>query len=75
VDLGRVAPAREPAALADELMDGLLAGEASVETRAVIHDALAHPAIRRATLDDPVTAPDVAKVAALVLGSPEFQRK
>jgi hypothetical protein len=76
VDLGRVAPARgEPAALADELIDGLLAGEASVETRAVIHDALAHPAIRRATLDDPVTAPDVAKVAALVLGSPEFQRK
>jgi uncharacterized protein (DUF1800 family) len=75
VDLGRVAPAREPAALADELMDGLLAGEASAETRAVIHDALAHPAIRRATLDDPVTAPDVGTVAALVLGSPEFQRK
>jgi hypothetical protein len=76
VDLGRIAAGGgEPGALADALIDGLLAGEASAETRAVIHDALAHPAIRRATLDDPVTAPDVAKVAALVLGSPEFQRK
>jgi uncharacterized protein (DUF1800 family) len=76
IDLGRVAPAAgEPTALADALIDGLLAGEASAETRAVIHDALAHPAIRRAILDDPVTAPDVAKVAALVLGSPEFQRR
>jgi uncharacterized protein (DUF1800 family) len=76
VDLGRLAPAAgEPVALADELIEGLLAGEVSAETRAVIHDALANPAVRRATLDDPVTAPDVAKLAALVLGSPEFQRR
>jgi uncharacterized protein (DUF1800 family) len=77
VDLGRfAAPAGgDPTTLADGLIDTLLAGEASAETRAVIQDALAHPAIRRATLDDPVTAPDVAKVVALVLGAPEFQRK
>jgi hypothetical protein len=31
--------------------------------------------VARAALDDPVTAPDVAKVAALVVGSPEFQRR
>jgi uncharacterized protein (DUF1800 family) len=76
VDLARVVPAGgEPGALADGLIDGLLGGQVSGETREVIHDALAAPAVRRATLDDPVTAPDVAKVAALVLGSPEFQRK
>jgi hypothetical protein len=64
-----------PGAIADRLVERLLGGEISAESRAVIHDALGAPSVLRATLDDPVAAPDVAKIAALVLGSPEFQRR
>ena len=62
-------------AIADRLIERLLGGDLSAESRAVIQDALAQPAVLRATLDDPLTAPDVGKIAALVLGSPEFQRR
>ncbi|MBI4010712.1 MAG: DUF1800 domain-containing protein [Candidatus Rokubacteria bacterium] len=62
-------------AIAERLVERLLGGEVSAESRAVIHDALGQPAVLRATLDDPVSAPDVAKITALVLGSPEFQRR
>lgn len=64
-----------PGAIADRLVERLLGGEISAESRAVIQDALGAPSVLRATLDDPVAAPDVAKIAALVLGSPEFQRR
>lgn len=64
-----------PGAIADRLVERLLGGEISAESRAVIHDALGQPSVLRATLDDPVAAPDVAKITALVLGSPEFQRR
>jgi uncharacterized protein (DUF1800 family) len=65
----------DAAGIADLLIERLLGGDLSAESRAVIQEALAQPAVMRATLDDPVTAPDVAKIAALVLGSPEFQRR
>jgi uncharacterized protein (DUF1800 family) len=65
----------DAAELADRLIAGLLGGDASAETRAVLSEALGQPTVRRAALDDPVVSPDVAKVAALVLGAPEFQRR
>jgi len=76
VDLGGVlAGAGSAAEVADRLIGRLLGGEVSPETRAVIEEALAQPTVLRAALDDPVVTPDVAKIAALVLGSPEFQRR
>ena len=76
VDLGGLLAGADGATdVADRLIERLLGGEVSGETRAVIHDALGHPVVLRAALDDPVVAPDVAKIAALVLGSPEFQRR
>ncbi len=76
VALERLAPEDlEASGLADALVEQWLGGDVSAETRAVLREALAQPAVRRATLDDPLPAPDVATVAALVLGSPEFQRK
>jgi uncharacterized protein (DUF1800 family) len=76
VDLaGLVDGGAGPAELADRLVERLLGDDVSVETRAVMREALAQPAVLRAALDDPVVAPDVAKIAALVLGSPEFQRR
>jgi uncharacterized protein (DUF1800 family) len=76
VDLAAVlSEGGEPAAIVDRLVDRLLGGEISAESRAVIADALEHASVRRATLDDPVATPDLAKIAALVLGSPEFQRR
>ncbi len=70
-----VPPATPPDAVASRLIDALLGEAMSAESRAVLRETLATPAVRRATLDDPVAAPDLAKIAALVLGSPEFQRR
>jgi hypothetical protein len=59
----------------------LLQGQARPETRAVLAAQLDNPEIIRATLDDrkaagrPGANTDVDKLAALVLGSPEFQRR
>ncbi len=76
VDLDRVLPASAtPEAAVERLVETLVGGELSAESRAVLEEALAQPAVRRAALDDPVSAPDLATIAALVLGSPEFQRR
>jgi uncharacterized protein (DUF1800 family) len=54
----------------------LVAGQTSAETRAVLAAQLTNPAITRLSPDDRGPAnTDVAKLAALVLGSPEFQRR
>ncbi len=45
------------------------------ETREILQRQLADPQITRATSDDRTVNPDVEKIAALVLGSPEFQRR
>ena len=79
VDLGRslgeVDRAR-PAAVLDRLVAVVLHGEASSRTRQVLGAQLDSPEIVRATADDrgPRNT-DVEKLAALVLGSPEFQRR
>ena len=70
------ADARTPDAVLDRLLAALVAGQASTETRAVLAAQLTSPQITRLSPDDRGPAnTDVAKLAALVLGSPEFQRR
>ncbi len=67
---------RRPEVVLERLLAGLLHGRAGNETRAVLTEQLGLPEITRLSADDrgPVNT-DVAKLAALVLGSPEFQRR
>jgi len=67
---------REPDAVLERLLATLLHGRASSATRDVLSAQLAAPVITRLTADDRGPADTgVAKLAALVLGSPEFQRR
>ena len=79
VDLPRVvagADRGQPAQVLDRLLVAVLHGEASPETRAVLSAQLESPEITRVTPYDRVAKDtDVEKLAALVLGSPEFQRR
>jgi len=78
VDLGALvagADRRQPAAVLDRLL-ATLVGRPTPETRAVLAEQLTNPQITRLTPDDRASADtDVAKLAALVIGSPEFQRR
>ena len=66
----------EPAPVLDRLLAAVLRGEASPATRAVLEAQLESPEITRVTADDRVAKDtDVEKLLALVLGSPEFQRR
>ena len=66
----------QPAQVLDRLLAVLLHGEASAQTRAVLAAQLESPEITRTTAYDRVAKDtDVEKLAALVLGSPEFQRR
>ncbi|PYM91684.1 MAG: DUF1800 domain-containing protein [Candidatus Rokuibacteriota bacterium] len=65
-----------PTVVLDRLLAAILTNQASPETRAVLVKHLADPQITRLTADDRGPAnTDVAKLAALVIGSPEFQRR
>src|SRR5215831_15402845 len=79
VDLARAVGAadrRWPERVLDMLLASVLHGQATPETRAVLAAQLDNPEIIRATADDRGPAnTDVEKLAALVLGSPEFQRR
>ncbi|MBI1894569.1 MAG: DUF1800 family protein, partial [Candidatus Rokubacteria bacterium] len=78
VDLGRFLDGvdrRSPSKVLERLLAGLLHDQVSPETRETLRRQLTDPEITRATLDDRMTNPDVEKIAALVLGSPEFQRR
>jgi uncharacterized protein (DUF1800 family) len=77
LDLSPIAVDRAaPEATLDRLLLSLLHGEASDQTRSVLTAQLASPEIRRQTSDDRGPADtDVEKLAALVIGSPEFQRR
>ena len=79
VDLGRLiagADRHQPDVVLDALLNALLHGQASPQTRAVLSAQLGLPEITRLTADDRGPAnTDVAKLTALVLGSPEFQRR
>jgi uncharacterized protein (DUF1800 family) len=79
VDLSRAvgsADRRKPEQVLDALLRSVLHGQATAETRSVLVAQLDDPEITRATRDDRGPAnTDVEKLAALVLGSPEFQRR
>jgi uncharacterized protein (DUF1800 family) len=79
VDLSRAVGAadrRKPEQVLDVLLRAVLQGQLSSQARSVLAAQLDEPEITRATRDDrgPADA-DVEKLAALVLGSPEFQRR
>jgi uncharacterized protein (DUF1800 family) len=79
VDLSRAvgsADRRKPGQVLDALLRSVLHGQATSQTRSVLAAQLDDPEITRATRDDRGPAnTDVEKLAALVLGSPEFQRR
>jgi uncharacterized protein (DUF1800 family) len=67
---------RSPSAVLDRLLVSIVASQAGSETRAVLAARLTDPQITRLSPDDRRPAnTDVAKLAALVIGSPEFQRR
>jgi uncharacterized protein (DUF1800 family) len=66
----------QPSQVLDRLLTVVLQGAATSQTRAVLAAQLESPEITRTTTDDAVSHDtDVEKLAALVLGSPEFQRR
>jgi len=79
VDLTRIVGAADrgrPERVLDMLLSSLLHGQATAQTRGVLVAQLDNPEITRATSDDRGPAnTDVEKLTALVLGSPEFQRR
>ena len=67
---------RSPSAVLDRLLASIVADEPAPATRAVLTAQLGEPQITRLSPDDRGPAnTDVAKLAALVIGSPEFQRR
>jgi uncharacterized protein (DUF1800 family) len=77
VDLAKVVPemgAGEKAILQD-FLNAFLQGQVSTTTRQVLVRRLEDPEITHAVLDDKRRAIQVVKLGALVLGSPDFQRK
>ena len=66
----------QPPQVLDRLLTVVLQGAATPQTRTVLTAQLESPEITRTTGDDRVASDtDVEKLAALVLGSPEFQRR
>ena len=67
---------RSPADVLNHLLAAIVGDQARAATRAVLAAQLGDPQITRLSADDRGPAStDVAKLAALVLGSPEFQRR
>ena len=67
------APADATAALA-ALEQGILAGDISPQTHAVLEKQLNDPQIAQRKLDD-AGKPNYGAIAGLIMGSPEFQRR
>jgi uncharacterized protein (DUF1800 family) len=65
----------ESAAVLDQAIAVLLAGEASSQTRETLKKQMNDPRVLQASLDDPITHVNEDMVAGLVLGAPEFQRR
>jgi uncharacterized protein (DUF1800 family) len=67
---------RSPVDVLDRLLATIVGDQAGPATRGVLAAQLADPQITRLSTDDRGPAnTDVAKLAALVIGSPEFQRR
>jgi uncharacterized protein (DUF1800 family) len=79
VDSGRMLGASQtpadPAQVLAELENSLLAGDVSRQTHGTLAAQLPDPKISQRKLDDPAPPPNVAGIAGLILGSPEFQRR
>ncbi len=73
--LGRNEVPADPQKTLDALENNLLATDVSKQTHDVILARLQDPKISKRKLDDPARPPNVAAVAALLLGSPEFQKR
>jgi uncharacterized protein (DUF1800 family) len=54
---------------------GILAGDVSPQTHAVVEKQLNDPQISQRRLDDPNKPPNYGAIAGLIMGSPEFQRR
>jgi uncharacterized protein (DUF1800 family) len=70
---GRI-PGDAEAALA-VLEQGILSGDVSAQTHAVIERRLSDPQISQRKLDDAGRPPNYGAIAGLIMGSPEFQRR
>src|SRR5262249_11731465 len=57
------------------LENGLLAGDVSPQTHAVMEKQLNDPQVSQRRLDDAGRPPNVGAIAGLIMGSPEFQRR
>ncbi len=57
------------------LENSLLSGDISKQTHDTISKRLEDPKISRRRLDDPKRPPNLAALAGLILGSPEFQKR
>jgi uncharacterized protein (DUF1800 family) len=57
------------------LESGILAGDVSAQTHAVIEKRLSDPQISQRRLDDSGRPPNYGVIAGLIMGSPEFQRR
>ncbi|HUM06817.1 MAG TPA: DUF1800 domain-containing protein [Terriglobales bacterium] len=76
VDAGELASGTHDAASALAALEAsLLAGDVSKQTHETISKQLEDPKIAQRKLDDAPRPPNVAAIAGLILGSPEFQRR
>jgi uncharacterized protein (DUF1800 family) len=57
------------------LENGLLAGDVSPQTHAVMQKQLNDPQVVQRKLDDAGRPPNLGAIAGLIMGSPEFQRR
>jgi uncharacterized protein (DUF1800 family) len=57
------------------LENGLLAGDVSPQTHAVIVKQLNDPQVSQRKLDDAAATPNYGAIAGLIMGSPDFQRR
>ena len=57
------------------LENDILAGDVSAQTHTVMLKQLNNPQVSQRKFDDPQRSPNVAVIAGLMIGSPEFQRR
>jgi uncharacterized protein (DUF1800 family) len=67
--------ATDPEAVLARLENVLLAGDVSRQTHETVRKQLQDPQVTRRVLDDPSLPPNAGVIAALILGSPEFQKR
>jgi uncharacterized protein (DUF1800 family) len=72
---GNSAPPPDAQQTLAQLESLLLSGDVSRQTHDAITRRLEDPQVAQRKLDDPARSPNVAMIAGLILGSPEFQRR